>query len=551
MRLLVLAPHPDDEILGCTGLMARSVQAGGTTRIVVVSDGHLAADPVVRQFESRAALTHLGLPEPEFWSYPDGSLPMGVRIRACYLQLVRDFNPSHIALPSPTEAHPDHRRLTRGLLSALVGQWSGALMFYETTTPLAQCNHFEPVDLGKKLEAMALHASQLPSFNYLQWIKGLCALRGVSAGCEAAEGYLNFQWDGSPQNFFEHQPLVSVIVRADDTELLTHALHSIEGQDYDQLEVWVIWHGSTPLPELPPTLMAHVLQGPGGRSANLNLGLERASGEYLAFLDQDDVWHSNHVSSLITELQSDPLLDLAYGHYERVVCSRYGATVQILSRESVRTEPFHPGRFILGNHIPLHAYVCRLRRARQIRFDEQLSAYEDWDFLLRAELDGWQFRQVDVTVAEYRLYPDSNQSSDIKDLHHRKGYQAWAPVVHQKLFKQLTFKQFQTFLEFAEDTRSQLVDLQTRHAALEQTSATQQIRLEQLHQLQLEMHTWADHWYRQPPVWHRGQGCLGTPWCNQVHSSVCSCPCATLSPTSSPKPFTRCYNKATLTGSFA
>jgi len=492
MRLLILAPHPDDEILGCTGLMLNTTQNGGLVRIVVVTDGQLAADPAVRESESQAALAYLGLPKAEFWRYPDGFLPMGADIQGRYLQLAREFNPSHIALPSPTDVHPDHRRLTRGVLGVLVGQWAGVLMFYETTTPLAQCNHFEPVALGTKLDAMAVHASQLPSFNYLQWITGLCALRGASAGCDAAEGYLRYQWDGSPQNFFEHQPVVSVIVRADDRELLVHALRSIEEQEYDQLEVWVIWYGPVPLPVPPPGLMAHVLQGPGGRSANLNLGLERAKGEYLAFLDQDDVWHSQHVSTLITELQSDPLLDLAYGNYERVVCSRRGAIVQVVSREDIHTEHFQPGRLMLGNHIPLHTYVCRLRRARQIRFDESLDAYEDWDFLLRAELDGWQFRHVEAAVAEYRLYPDTHQSGDIDALHHDKGYLAWTPVVRQKFFNQLTAKQFDVLLEFAEDIRSQLAELQIRHARLEQTSTTQNARLEQLQHQQLEQHLWAD-----------------------------------------------------------
>lgn len=129
MRLLVLAPHPDDEILGCTGLMLRTAQSGGAVRVVVITDGQLAADPAVRECETQASLSHLGLPVAEFWGYPDGALPMGADIQAQYRQLVLDFRPSHIALPSPTEAHHDHRCLTRGVLSTLVGQWAGVLMF--------------------------------------------------------------------------------------------------------------------------------------------------------------------------------------------------------------------------------------------------------------------------------------------------------------------------------------------------------------------------------------------------------------------------------------
>ena len=111
MRLLVLAPHPDDEILGCTGLMLRTAKSDGTVHVVVVTGGQLAADRATRECETQAALSLLGLPEAEFWGYPDGALPMGAEIRSRYLKLVRTFRPSYIALPSPTEAHPDHRRL--------------------------------------------------------------------------------------------------------------------------------------------------------------------------------------------------------------------------------------------------------------------------------------------------------------------------------------------------------------------------------------------------------------------------------------------------------
>lgn len=492
MRLLVLAPHPDDEILGCAGLMSRVTKEGGLVKVVVVTDGGLAGNPDVRRHESDAGLAELHLEAAAHWGYGDGALPLDEDIQQRYRQLVQRVRPTHLALPSPFEAHPDHRRLTRGLLHALTRVWAGTLMFYETVTPLPQCNHIEALDVTVKLRALEHHQSQLLSFNYLQWTKGLSVLRGTSVGAEAAEGFLSYEWDGSPQNFFEQRPLVSVIVRSDDRDLLTHALNSIVEQDYDHIDVCVVWHGDAPLPTLPPTLFGHVMVGPGGRSANLNAGLQQVQGEYVAFLDHDDVWLSHHLALLLTELQANPALDLAYGDYERVVCRRNGTQVDVLERTPIETEDFKAGRLMLGNHIPIHAYLCRLSAAKRLKFDEALDAYEDWDFLLRAELDGWQFQRVPESVCEYRTYPTPGQSADLRELHEQKGYLHWLEVVRQKFFEQLRPTQLFTLLEFAQDvhdqTRNALKEvktLETKLQALEQ-------QLNALQPKEKQWHEWAD-----------------------------------------------------------
>lgn len=492
VRLLVLAPHPDDEILGCTGLMTRIHSGGGQVHVVVVTDGGLGGDPVVRAHEVQQGLALLQLPQAECWGHADGGLPMDASIRQRYVDRVKALKPTHLALPSPTEAHPDHRRLTRGVLEALTGIWSGTLVFYETTTPLAQCNHFEPLSLPDKLAAMGQHVSQLGQFNYLQWIQGMAALRGASAGCPAAEGYLSFEWDGSEQNFFEQRPLVSVVIRADDRELLDHALRSVEDQEYDQTEVCVVWHGDLPLPVLPTRLMGCVALGPGGRSANLNFALERVRGEYVAFLDQDDIWASHHLALLVAELQADSRLDLAYGDYERVVCSRQGTEVHVTRREKIETDHHRPGRLMLGNHIPIHAYVCRLRGAQQTGFDDTLQAYEDWDFLLRAELAGLRMRRVEAVVCEYRLFPEAGESGEIDVLHQRKGYLPWRDAVRRKLQSALAPRWFDTLLDLAEDFQHQAKEFRQQADAARTQWQESQAELALLRQQALELHTWAD-----------------------------------------------------------
>lgn len=450
MRLLILAPHPDDDILGCTALIRQVQKIGGELRLIIVSDGAAGGDAAVRRAETLAALAVLDvLPaQVEFWDSPDGALPLTTGQLARYRDAVTRWRPSHLALPAPGEAHPDHRRLTRGVLDALTGHWQGELLFYETTTPQPLVNHLLPLDLDEQLTALACHRSQLSQFDYPTLARGFAALRGASIGAPAAEGHLAYPWDGSPQNFFEHRPLVSLILRADDLAFLRTALASLAEQSYDQLEAVVVWHGAddpaaATIDALAPTLALRWLRGPGPRAANLNAGLAAARGVYLGFLDQDDVLDPDHLATLLAELQADPDLDIAYGNCRLTDCNR-AADGSTVVRQELDTlgQPWQAGRLLAGNHIPLHAFLCRKRLAQRLRFAEELDAYEDWDFLARAELDGATFRHVDATVCEYRLYPPQplatgDAATYLAAEHGRKGFTTACQQVEARLLARL------------------------------------------------------------------------------------------------------------------
>jgi LmbE family N-acetylglucosaminyl deacetylase len=125
-RTLVLVPHPDDETLGCGGLLVLLAQAGLAVRVVLVSDG-AASHPgsrshppavlsALRLREMGAALAELGCDAQPFTALhlPDGAVP--TRGGAGYLaaferlaRLTRGFRPDSVVLPSRHDAHPDHR----------------------------------------------------------------------------------------------------------------------------------------------------------------------------------------------------------------------------------------------------------------------------------------------------------------------------------------------------------------------------------------------------------------------------------------------------------
>lgn len=73
---MVIAPHPDDETIIAAGIMQAAVQRGDTVKVVVVTNGDLTADGLVRQAETVAAMTYLGVPAANvmFLGYGDQSL---------------------------------------------------------------------------------------------------------------------------------------------------------------------------------------------------------------------------------------------------------------------------------------------------------------------------------------------------------------------------------------------------------------------------------------------------------------------------------------------
>src|SRR5689334_11959081 len=118
-RLLVLAPHPDDEVIGCGGLVALHLHDGRQVRVVIATDGGEAGEPAERQRESRAALASLGSAEIEFLNFPDRHLRESGGFAAALRDILVDFRPDLIAAPSPIEIHPDHFALARTLCDVI------------------------------------------------------------------------------------------------------------------------------------------------------------------------------------------------------------------------------------------------------------------------------------------------------------------------------------------------------------------------------------------------------------------------------------------------
>jgi LmbE family N-acetylglucosaminyl deacetylase len=125
-RTLALAPHPDDETIGCGGLLALLAHAGAAVHVVLVSDGaashprsrshppHLLAE--LRRQEMTDALLELGCDKQQLTvlGLPDGAVtaPGGDLYHAAFEALAgvaRDFRPDTVVLPWRHDDHADHR----------------------------------------------------------------------------------------------------------------------------------------------------------------------------------------------------------------------------------------------------------------------------------------------------------------------------------------------------------------------------------------------------------------------------------------------------------
>lgn len=134
-RTLVLAPHPDDESLGCGGTLAILRKAGYPVHVVFVSDGTLShpnspsypAERLrdLREQEARQALRILHVPDREatFMRLPDRHVPMpddaGFEDASeQLLAVIQQFRPTTILVPYARDPHPDHRATYALLMAA-------------------------------------------------------------------------------------------------------------------------------------------------------------------------------------------------------------------------------------------------------------------------------------------------------------------------------------------------------------------------------------------------------------------------------------------------
>lgn len=225
-RILVLAPHPDDETLGCGGTIAKLARSGRNVCVLVISMGGAVNVKIkglvdIRKNEAYKACEILGVKELFFRDFPDGGLDKHYdEVKESIRSVIKSYNPDIIFSPSVMDLHPDHVTTSKITLSLLKEFNSFKVAFYEVYTPIRfNCiiDITDMIEIKEKAAICYKYSLLEKPENMFHAIKGLNAYRSFD--------FLN-------SGFFE----VFYIINATDSEdeiidWLTHGL-SKEASSY-------------------------------------------------------------------------------------------------------------------------------------------------------------------------------------------------------------------------------------------------------------------------------------------------------------------------------
>lgn len=213
MKVLVIAPHPDDEILGMGGLTARYVDEGNEVYVCVVTKGHLplfSEESVKRvRKECHEADRFLGVKETVFLDFPAAMLEDVPRheLNDALVRTIQRIRPDEVYIPHRGDMQLDHKMVVDAVMVALRPKYEHVIRriyAYETLSetgwdvpnvvnefiPTVYCDISEYLE--KKLEALKIYQSQLaeyPNPRSLQAVRALAMFRGATVNVKAAEAF--------------------------------------------------------------------------------------------------------------------------------------------------------------------------------------------------------------------------------------------------------------------------------------------------------------------------------------------------------------------------
>lgn len=214
MNILVIAPHPDDEVLGAGGTIAKRAAAGHDVYVCIVTKGcePLFHEPMIEQGrnECRTADKFLGVKETFFLDFPAAMLEKVPRYKLNdgILSVVQKIEPDEVYIPHRGDMQIDHKMVVDAAMVALRPKYEHRVMriyAYETLSETGwdapnTINEFIPTvyeditsTIEKKLEAMSMFKTQLaefPNARSIGAIEALAKYRGSTVTVNAAEAFV-------------------------------------------------------------------------------------------------------------------------------------------------------------------------------------------------------------------------------------------------------------------------------------------------------------------------------------------------------------------------
>lgn len=216
-NILVVAPHADDEVLGCGGTIAKHVRSGDIVYVAIMTNASLGAPELfssedIASVRAEAVMSHdtLGIKETFFYDLPAPQLEQypQYKIASILNTLIKEKNIDTMYIPHKGDLHLDHGVIYNASLVAarpVPGQSVRHIYAYETLSetewghPTVEAvfipryfNVLNELDFANKIKAMQCFSSQLKEFPNTRSIKAiehLAALRGAHVGANVAESF--------------------------------------------------------------------------------------------------------------------------------------------------------------------------------------------------------------------------------------------------------------------------------------------------------------------------------------------------------------------------
>ncbi|WP_347272951.1 glycosyltransferase [Candidatus Kuenenia sp.] len=215
-------------------------------------------------------------------------------------------------------------------------------------------------------------------------------------------------------NTLQTNPLVSVIVPTyNRPDTLKTTLDSIAAQTYKNIETIVVNDAGEDVSGVIDTFhdrlsIKYLVHDKNkGLAASRNTGINAAKGKYIAYLDDDDIFHPDHIETLVTFLETTNY-KVAYTDAYRAHQEKEDGKYITKGRDVPYSLDFDYDRILTGNFIPV---LCIMHEKSCIEkvgmFDETLRSHEDWDLWMRMSRE-FQFAHIKKITCEFSWRQDGS-----------------------------------------------------------------------------------------------------------------------------------------------
>jgi glycosyltransferase involved in cell wall biosynthesis len=204
----------------------------------------------------------------------------------------------------------------------------------------------------------------------------------------------------------KHKPRVSVIIPAFNSAVYIHeTIESVKRQTYKDYEIIVIDDGSTDdtrdIVKAYGDTVTYYYQSNKGAGVPRNIGVRMSNGEYIAFLDHDDIWLPDKLNIQVSVMDADP--GLSFVCSETYVFTDKEGTIDLWRKPRWAEESF--AHLLEDNFISVLTVLMRRSCFDEIGgFDERLHANQDYDLWLRMTANNHRFKYINIPLARYRRH---------------------------------------------------------------------------------------------------------------------------------------------------